>query len=70
MTVKELISTFIDPLEQEIEVIAEDAQTILFSGKGKALPESIAQREIIAIANINNDFKALSVSVESEAYDK
>lgn len=70
MTVKELISTFIDPLEQEIEVIDEDAQTTLFSGKGKALPESIAQREIIAIANINNDFKALSVSVESEAYDK
>lgn len=67
MTVKELISTFIDPLEQEIEVIDEDAQTTLFSGKGKALPESIVQREIIAIANINNDFKALSVSVESEA---
>ena len=64
MTIRELIGMFIDPLNQEIEVIGEDGETLLFSGNGANLTDDIQRLEIIAIANINDDFNRLAVSVE------
>ena len=66
MKVIELTGAFIEPEKQEISICGEDL-TELFKGMCADIPDDIKLKEIIAIANINNDFKALSVSVESEA---
>ncbi len=65
MKVIELTGAFIEPEKQQISICGEDL-TDLFQGSCAAIPKDIGELEIIAIANIDEDFKKLSISVESE----
>ena len=66
MKVNELTGAFLEPEKQEISICGEDL-TELFKGMCADIPDDIKLKESIAIANIDDSFKALSISVESEA---